>query len=203
VPVPSTRLRPGEPRDDEAIAELLYATAAGRYDLYAGGRERALRLLRRTIARPGNDTSRDGVTVAEIGGEVVGVLAAFPAPEGKMRRRRLIVQALRQRAPWNWPRLMRIARMGEELGPEPAPDSLYIDALATGERFRRRGVASALLGAADERARSSGMTKLALDTTAANTGARALYEAAGFRLTAELPAGPVIPAVVFYERDVA
>jgi ribosomal protein S18 acetylase RimI-like enzyme len=200
VPVSAIELRPAEPRDDAAVARLMYATAPGRYDLFAGDRARALRLLESAIAAPGNDTSRDGVIVAVIGGEVAGALAAFPAAEGIARRRRLIVRALRRRAPWHWWRLWRIAQMGED-GPEAPRDSLYIDALATDERFRRRGVARALLDAAAERARSVGLATLALDTTAANTGARALYESAGFRLTGELPAGPVIPAVVFYERD--
>ena len=36
-----------------------------------------------------------------------------------------------------------------------------------------------------------------------NAPARALYEGAGFRLTGEEPAGPIIPAVVFYERELA
>jgi GNAT superfamily N-acetyltransferase len=200
VPVSAIELRPAEPRDDAAVARLIYSTASGRYDLFAGDRARALRFLQSAIASPGNDTSREGVIVAEIGGEVAGALAAFPSAEGPPRRRRLIVRALRGRAPWHWGRLLRIARMGEA-GPQPPRDSLYIDALATDERFRRRGVARALLDAAGERARSLGLAKLALDTTAANSGARALYESAGFRLTGDLPAGPVIPAVVFYERD--
>lgn len=196
-------LRPAEPRDDAAVAALLYETAAGRYDLFAGDRARALRLLAMTIPIPGNDTSREGVTVAEVDGKVAGALAAFPMPEGAARRRRLIRRALLRRAPWHWPRLLRVARMGERIGPPPAPDALYVEALATDERFRRRGVATSLLGAADDRARALGLRKLALDTTAANAPARALYEGAGFRVTGELPAGPVIPAVVFYERDVA
>jgi ribosomal protein S18 acetylase RimI-like enzyme len=196
-------LRPAESRDDSAIAALMYATAAGRYDLYAGDRERALRLLAVTIDRPGNDTSRDCATVAEIDGAVAGVLVAFPAAEGTARRRRLVRLLMRRRAPWHWPRLLGLARMGEQLGPEPPADALYIDALATEERFRRRGVAGTLLGAAGERARALGLPKLALDTTATNGAARALYEGAGFRLTGELPAGPVIPAVVFYERELA
>jgi ribosomal protein S18 acetylase RimI-like enzyme len=196
-------LRPAEPRDDPAVARLMYATAAGRYDLFAGDRDRALRLLAATIDRPGNDTSRDGIVVAEVDGEIAGALAAFPASEGSKRRWSFIRQVLRRRAPWHWPRLLHVARTGDELDPDPPADALYIDALATDERFRRRGVASALLGAADERARALGLKRLALDTTASNTGARALYEGSGFRLTAELPAGPIIPAVVFYEREVA
>jgi ribosomal protein S18 acetylase RimI-like enzyme len=196
-------LRAAEPRDDPAIARLMYETAAGRYDLFAGDRARALRLLAQTIPRRGNDTSREGVTVAEIDGQVAGILATFPVAEGTARRRRFVRRVLRHRAPWHWPRVLRLARMGEDLGPEPPADGLYIDALATDPRHRRRGVATALLDAAAERARERGLAKLALDTTAANAGARALYERAGFHLTGELPAGPVIPAVVFYEREVA
>jgi ribosomal protein S18 acetylase RimI-like enzyme len=198
-----TSLRPAEPRDDAALARLVYETAAGRFDLFAGDRARALRLLERTVARPGNDTSRDLAVVAEIDGAVAGMLLAFPETEGAERRRRFNRHAMLRRPPWRWPRLRRVARMGDELDPEPRPDVLYIDALATDERFRRRGVATALLGAADERARALGLMRLALDTAASNSAARALYEGAGFRLTREEPAGPVIPAVVFYERKVA
>jgi ribosomal protein S18 acetylase RimI-like enzyme len=44
---------------------------------------------------------------------------------------------------------------------------------------------------------------VALDTAASNTGARALYEGAGFRLAEELePRGP-IPGIVFYVRELA
>jgi ribosomal protein S18 acetylase RimI-like enzyme len=197
------QVRPAEPRDDRAVAALMYETASGRYDHFAGDRDRALRLLLTTIARPGNDTSRDGIVVAELDGQIAGMVATFPMAEGDERRRRFNRSAMRRRAPWHWPRLRRLERMGEELDPEPRADALYIDALATDERFRRRRVATTLLDAAAERARELGLRALALDTTAANTAARALYEKAGFRLTGEEPAGPIIPAVVFYERELA
>lgn len=196
-------VRPAEPRDDRAVAALIYETAAGRFDHFAGDRDRALRLLRATIAKPGNDTSRDGIVLAELDHQIAGIVAMFPMAEGDKRRRRFNRAAMRRRAPWHWPRLMRLERMGEELDPDPRHDALYIDALATDERFRRRGVANRLLDAAADRARELGLRALALDTTAANAPARALYEKAGFRLTGEEPAGPIIPAVVFYEREVA
>jgi ribosomal protein S18 acetylase RimI-like enzyme len=203
MPVTAAEVRRAEPRDDAAIAPLLYSTAEGRYDLFAGGRERALRLLAASIATPGNDTSRDGILVAEVDGELAGAMAAFPAGEMTARRRRLVRMALGRRAPWRWLRVLRIARMGERLGPGLPGDALYVDALATDRRFRRRGVAAALLGAAEERARALGLSKLTLDTAQANAPANALYGRAGFRVREVVPAGPVIPAVVFYERDVA
>ena len=196
-------VRPAEPRDDRAVAALMYETAAGRYDLYTGDRDRALKVLSRTIPRPGNDTSRDGVTVVEIDGQVAGAVASFPAVEEVARRRRFLWRALLRRPLWRWPRILHNARLGEQISPDPGHDALYIDALASDERFRRRGVGTALLDASAERARALGLRKLALDTGAANAPARALYERYGFRLTGEMPPTGKIPAIVFYELDVA
>ena len=199
----SLRIRPAEPRDDAIVARLLYESAAGRYDLFADGRERALRLLEATIAMPGNDTSRDCILVAELDGELAGVLASSPAREGDERRRRWLRMAYRRRAPWHWPAMMRIAAAGDAIPYDPPADSLYIDGLTTDARFRRRGAATALLRAADERARALGLTCVALDTSAANAGAQALYERAGFRVAKRTEPDPPIPGIVFYEREVA
>jgi GNAT superfamily N-acetyltransferase len=196
-------VRPAESRDDAAVARLLYESASGRYDLFCGGRERALRLLAVTIAQPGNDTSRDGVQVAELDGAVAGAIASFPAREGEARRSQWMRLALRRRAPWHWRGMLRIAAMGEQLPYEPPADSLYIDGLTTDERFRRRGVARALLMAVDDRARALGLGRVALDTGAGNESARALYESAGFELVDETPQIGAIPPIVYYVRDVA
>jgi ribosomal protein S18 acetylase RimI-like enzyme len=195
-------VRPAQSRDDAAVARLLYESASGRYDLFAGGRERALRLLEATVAAPGNDTSRDGVLVAVVDGHLAGAVASFPTHEGERRRRRWLGMAYRRRAPWHWAAMRRVATAGEAIPYEPRPDSLYIDGLTTEQRFRRRGVASALLEAVDDRARLLGLPVVALDTTASNTAARALYERTGFTPVKEVPASPPLPALVFYEREV-
>jgi ribosomal protein S18 acetylase RimI-like enzyme len=196
-------IRAAEPRDDATVARLLYESASGRYDLFAGGGERAQRLLMATIATPGNDTSREGIVVAELDGEPAGVLASFPTREGDERRRRWLRIAYRRRAPWHWPGMMRVAAAGDAIPYEPPADSLYVDGLTTDARFRRRGVATALLGAADERARALGLRSLALDTAASNTGAQALYEGAGFHVAERIEPSPPIPGIVCYEREVA
>ena len=185
------------------MARLLYESAAGRYDLFAGGRDRALRLLAVTVATPGNDTSREGVLVAELDGEVAGALAGFPAGDMKARRRRWLRLAYRRRAPWHWPRMARVAAAGAAVAHEPPANSFYVDGLATDRRFRRRGVASALQSAAAERARSLGLGSVALDTAAGNVDAQALYARAGFaEVGRSAPRGPVPPAV-YYVRELA
>src|SRR3954453_12722721 len=97
----ATEVRPAEPRDDAAVARLLYESASGRYDLFAGSREGALRLLAATVAAPATAWSREGVVVAELDGEPAGALASFPSREGEERRRRWLRLAYRRRAPWH------------------------------------------------------------------------------------------------------
>lgn len=198
----SDRLRIRPARDDEAelAAPLLYLTSPGGFMLFGGGERGGIGLIEAAFRTPGTDNSCEVVTVAELDGRVVGAMAAFPAAEGDERRRRFLRLALRRRPPWRWPRIMRVAREGSTRAPKPPVDSLYIDALATAEDARRRGVAMKLLEEAESLGRSGGFGHLALDTTAANSGARALYERFGFAVGKEVPASPPIPAMVGYVK---
>ena len=191
-------IRPAAPEDADAVARLLYETATGMYDVYAGGRRRALRILNAAYGRHGNSASREVVWVAEIGGVVAGVLAAFPVAEGDARASRFLRVTLARTPPWKWPATLRIFHTGADLTPVPPPDSFYVDALATEVGYRRQGVASALLDEASRLARDSGCRAVALDTAATNTAAQALYERAGFSVTERRPPRGPIPGIVGY-----
>ena len=182
------------------MARLIYATSTGMYDLFTGGSERALRILRAAYSRPGHKASREIILVAEVDGAVAGVMAAFPAPEADRRARRLLRLIIRRTPPWYWLRTLSISRAGAEAAPVPPPDSLYVDALATDTRFRRRGVATALLDEASRLAAERGLRAVSLDTAAANEGAQALYEAVGFEVSDRRPPAGRIPATVGYVR---
>jgi len=54
-------------------------------------------------------------------------------------------------------------------------ENLYVD-----PEVRRRGIGSALLGAAEERLEESGATVVTIEAMAANEGARAVYAASGY-----------------------
>jgi ribosomal protein S18 acetylase RimI-like enzyme len=194
-------IRPAAPEDAEAVARLLYETATGMYDIYAGGADRALRILRAAYGREGNSASREIVAVAELEGEVAGALAAFPVPEGDRRASRFLRVTLVRTPPWKWPATLRIFHTGAELTPVPPPGSLYIDALATDARFRRRGVARALLDEASRQAAEAGLRAVALDTAATNAAAQALYDGAGFRVTDRRPPKGRIPGIIGYVRE--
>jgi ribosomal protein S18 acetylase RimI-like enzyme len=70
--------------------------------------------------------------------------------------------------------------------PPNQPHRAEIAKMMTCVGHRHRGIATALMHAAETRARNSGRTLLVLDT-AADDGASALYERLGFNLTGVIP----------------
>jgi GNAT superfamily N-acetyltransferase len=176
-------------RPEDAADPLLYASAAPYYAAYAGGPDRARRLLRRLYPRPGHTASWEVCRVAvDPGDAVVGVLAAFSVREGDELARRFVRLTLLHTAPWRLRPLMRHLRATAAVAPSPPGDMLYVDALATADGHRRRGVARALLDEADRMAVEAGLAGVALDTGIENRPARALYERAGFTLSSLRPA---------------
>jgi ribosomal protein S18 acetylase RimI-like enzyme len=66
-----------------------------------------------------------------------------------------------------------------------APDTWYVHALAAYPAHRGRGLGTALLAEADERAALAGKPGLSLIVTDTNSGARRLYERSGYREAAQ------------------
>ena len=184
----------------DAVAELLYETAGGMYDLFAGTHERAARILRDAYARDGTSASRETVTLAEVDGRIAGAMAAFPVAEGNARARAFLRLSLRRTPPWRWPRTLRVFRMGGRLTPPAPADALYVDALATHPDFRRHGIATALLQAAERCARAAGLNALALDTAERNLPAQALYERFGMERSGSSEGVGEIPGAVAYVK---
>ena len=189
-------VRKADPDDFPRVAELLHHSAADMYDRFAGGRERALGVLRRSLAEPGNASSAEVVWVASVDGQVAGAMAAFSVDEAAARARAFLGLALRGSPPWRWPVALFLYWAGGRAAPSPPASALYVDALATDPGFRRRGVARALLAAAEQGAREQRLPAVALDTTIANEPARTLYASEGFDEVAYRPPGRGLPGFV-------
>ncbi len=67
------------------------------------------------------------------------------------------------------------------------PGSWYVNAIATYEQFRGRGVASALMSACEDFAQTERATKLSLIVASENVGAHALYSKLGYQEIASRP----------------
>ncbi len=177
-------VRPATADDEDEVVALLLESGGVVYPRFAGSSAAALRILRGGFRRSGNTASAEIVTVAEVDGRVAGVVAAFPVGEGAARARRYLRLSLARLPPWRWAQALRIFGT---LRPTPPPHAFYVDAVATSADHRRRGVASALLGAASSEARERGCTHVALETEIENAAARALYRGDGFEETGTLP----------------
>ncbi len=195
------RVRPYEPGDAAAVAPILYESSGGLYDRYAGSRALAERAICRALAKEGTSASRDVVYVADLDGQVAGAMAAMPYPEWTPRAQAFLWVTLRSIPPWRWPRTIAIYRASGRVAPEPPRSCLYVDSLATAARFRRRGVARALLDAADELARTLGLRYVALDTWIDNRGARSLYAGAGFQEVAFTAGRGLLPGGVSLVKE--
>jgi ribosomal protein S18 acetylase RimI-like enzyme len=195
-------VRKATPEDFGQAAALLHLSAAEMYDRFAGGRERALRVLERSLAEPGNASSADVVWVALVDGRVAAAMAAFPVDEAAERARAFLRLALRVAPAWRWPVALYLYWAGGRAAPTPPAPALYVDAIATGPGFRRRGAARALLGEAERQARARRLGSVALDTTIANEPARRLYASEGFEEVAYRPPGRGLPGFVALVKPV-
>jgi ribosomal protein S18 acetylase RimI-like enzyme len=189
-------VRKARPEDFGRVARLLHHSAADMYDRFAGGRERALRVLDRSLREAGNASSAEVVWVATLDGEVAGAMAAFPVDEAAARARAFLRLALRVTPPWRWPVALYLYWAGGRAAPSPPASALYIDALATDPGSRRRGAARALLAEAEREAGRRRLPAVALDTTIANEPARRLYASEGFDEVAYRPPGRGLPGFV-------
>ncbi len=172
-------VRPARP--DDAAAPLLYESARPYYDVYAGGGARARALIAAVFPRRGHAASYEVCRVAEVGGALVGIIAAFPVPDGDRLARRFVRLTLPRLPPWLWPRTLRHLRAAGLVSPHPPATAYYVDALAVDPAWRRQGIARRLLEDAEREASRAGLRGIALDTGLANRPARALYSAYGFR----------------------
>ncbi len=192
--------RRARPDDVEVAARLVHESAGGLYDRFAGGPERAQRVLRKAFARPGSNASAEVIWVAELEGKVTSAMAAFPVEEIPRRGRAFLNLTLRSLPPWRWPATLQLYYRGARAAPPPPAMSLYVDALATDAAGRRRGAALALLETAAERARTLGLAAVSIDTSLDNSAARALYRRAGFEEVASRPSSGDFPGFVALVR---
>ena len=203
MPRVEAKVRPFRSEDARAAAALLYESAGGLYDRYAGSPRLARRALARALEHDDTTASPDVVWVAELDGCVAGAMAAMPVDWWAERSREFLSVTLPAIPPWRWPVALWLYRTGARAAPALPANSLYVDSLATAAHARRRGVARALLAEADRQARNRGLPRVALDAFADNHAARALYRGAGYRETGSTPASGAMPAGVSLIKELS
>lgn len=120
----------------------------------------------RRYAREGTDFSYQNVTVAEVAGEIAGMMAAYPLRPA-------------HRAPDEFD--FEVDAVLRPIDRLEQPESFYISGTALFPAYRGRGVGQRFLALAAERARAFDLGQISLIVFEQNVRARRLYERAGFR----------------------
>ncbi len=190
-------LRAANPTFDEGLAFARHAdeVAEGFFRFMLG--RRVGQILATAFAQPDHDLSYQHVTFAERDNVIVGMYAAYTAEQHRRSSRQSLKQAAGRRnirmrivmilfAP-----VMRIT--------DSIPDGdFYLQFIGVDKVLRGEGVGSILMDSFEERARASGSTRLSLDVSAKNEGARRFYERRGMKVESQWPKRLPIPGLKFY-----
>ena len=190
-------LRTANATFDEGLVFARYVdqAAEGFFRLMLG--RRAAHIIATAFPQPGHDLSYENVTFAERDNVVVGMVSGYTAEQHRRSSRQPLTQAAGPRHV-----RMRIVRM--LLAPlmrvidSLADGDFYVLAIAVDTERRGDGVGSVLMDSVEERARTSGASRLCLDVSAKNEGARRFYERRGMTVESRWPKRFAIPLLKLY-----
>jgi len=179
---PGLKLRRAQSADKQAAGRLLREAltptlADAVFGLGVEGG--ATRYLERLFARRGTLWSYDLVTMAEVDGQVAGMVSHAPWTELARRYRATMWAYLRVYGPLRVFKLLPRLRMLIRASPPVAADHWFIPYLAVRGKHRGNGVARALLAAVHRHAEPKS-SACSLYVLAENRAARQFYRQAGY-----------------------
>ena len=190
-------LRAANPTFDEGLvfARYLDEAAEGFFRLMLG--RRVEQIIAKAFVQPDHDLSYQNVTFAKRDNVIVGMVSGYTAEQHRSSSRQSLKQAAGRRnirmrivlilfAP-----LMRIIDT-------IADGDFYLQTIAVDKKIRGSGMGSVLMDFFEKRARESGSTRLSLDVSAKNEGARRFYESRGMPIESQWPKRLPVPGLKFY-----
>jgi hypothetical protein len=108
----------------------VFDAAADAYTYLAGSAERGRAIVAMMWARTGHSASFEHAFVAEIDGEVAGVLIGFPARDRYALHRRLLLGSVRHLSLSRWPLLIAALPLMVLASPRPPRDAYYVGTIA-------------------------------------------------------------------------
>ncbi len=158
---------------------------------------RVAHIIATAFAQPDHNLSYQNVTFSECDNAIVGMVSGHTAEQ----HRRSSPQPLKQAAGRRNLRmrvvlilLAPLIRITDSI----ADGDFYLQFIAVDKELRGDGVGSVLMDSFEERARASGSTRISLDVSAKNEGARRFYERRGMTVDSQWPKRLPIPGLKFY-----
>ena len=190
-------LRDANPTINEGLVcgHYLDEVAEGFFRFMLG--RRFAEIIARAYPRSNHSYSFQNVIYAECDKRIVGMALGFTAEE----HHKFSDQPLKEAAGF---RALRMTIVKIICAPmlrileTVADGDFYLLSMAVDKKYRGGGIGSALIDIIEERARASGSTRLSLDVSANNEGARRIYERRGMNIESQWPKRIPLPGVRFY-----
>ena len=189
-------LRAANPTFDEglAFARHLDEAAEGFFRFWLG--RRAAHIIATAFVQPDHDLSYQNVTFVERDNVIVGMVLGYTAEQHRRSSREPLKRAAgRSNLRMRFVRMLfaPIMRIIDSI----ADGDFYLQAIAVDTELRGNGVGSVLMDSSEDRARTSGSTRLSLDVSAKNKGARRFYEHRGMNVESQWQKRLAIPVLKF------
>jgi ribosomal protein S18 acetylase RimI-like enzyme len=188
-------VRAANPTLDEGLvfARYLDEAAEGFFRFMLG--RNVADIIATAYTQPDHDLSYQNVIVAERDNVIVGMASGYTAEQ----HRGYSDQPLKQAAGAHVVRMMAVATLCAPLLrflESHANGDFYLQSIAVDKEHRGEGVGSTLIDAIEDRARTCGAARLALDVSAGNEGARSLYGRRGMTVESMWPTRFFLPRFV-------
>jgi ribosomal protein S18 acetylase RimI-like enzyme len=187
-------LRTAKPSFDEGVVFARYADEVTEGFLRFMFGRNVITILATAYMHPNHDYSYQNVTFAERNNVIVGMASGYTAKQ----HHHFSDQPLKHVAEYSALRVKAVKilcaplfRILETI----VEDDFYLLSIAVDRELRGEGVGSMLMDAIEDRAQTSGATRLSLDVSATNKGACRLYEHRGMTVESQWPKRLVIPGV--------
>ncbi|MCP4711075.1 MAG: GNAT family N-acetyltransferase [Planctomycetes bacterium] len=190
-------IRPAQPDYTEGLAcgRYLNQAAEGFFRLMLG--PRFAQIIAAAFPQPNHSYSFQNVTFAEYDNHIAGMILGYTAQQYHRFNERPITKAAGFRACQMAAVKLLCAPMIRILSTVARGD-YYILALAVDRDLRGRGIATALMNATEQYARTTGATQLSLAVAAKNQTALNLYQHRNMTIESKWPKHIPIPGIKIY-----
>lgn len=170
-------IRPAVKEDAQVAARLLYDALHDIAHQLTGqeSEEDAIQVLQQYFEQEEGRLSYHQALISEVEGNIAGVVITYAGDEAK-ELDRPIIERLRKIK--NDPSIT--------LDKEADEDEYYIDTLSVSSSYKGQGIGSALIRAAEERAKERGYDRIALAVVTDNKRAYSLYLRTGYEVDKDI-----------------
>jgi len=178
--------RPATEQDTEACIDMVYSSGPEVQDyIFNRGKTTAKDYIRHEFSKGGGFLGHRVHTVVEHEGKVIGVGAFYYLEQTKEMEKESFSNLLSFFNFWRLLQVLYYSLHTKSIVEPPREGSVYIADLGVNPEYRGKGVGSALLQHATEKAKANGFREMSLDVALNNPRAEALYSRLGFTVVKE------------------